>query len=254
MRYISGICLDFSLGLAWLMQTALTQSVLVEEYSGLALTFEKDVLPALAGLALEFAGLRPGDRYLAGLWEKSLLNDLAWCRDLSVTTNPRPVVYRAPSWSWASITQRVFFYSSLSEEEGARARVISANTTLAGPDARGEVEAGSIVLVAPVQLARIVWAGTSHFDVETDSRQTPPVCCTVDSISDCLDGAVSLGSSVLLLLLKANDVDSFFLVLTQAQGRPGAYRRAGINTHKQISRLEYARTGWFRNEVQVEIV
>jgi hypothetical protein len=40
------------------------------------------------------------DDYLAGLWKKDLLYGLLWDGHLNGTTAP---VYRAPSWSWASV-------------------------------------------------------------------------------------------------------------------------------------------------------
>ncbi|KAK4448882.1 HET-domain-containing protein [Podospora aff. communis PSN243] len=233
---------------------------IVEEYTGFSLTLEKDVLPALAGLALEFAGLRPGDRYLAGLWETSLLSDLAWYRASTVKDTPRPSVYRAPSWSWASIARKVGFHSSEFEEDDVRARIISAETTLTGSDTRGEVEGGSIVLMARVQPATTTWVGAAQFDVEVDVEAdggtSAIVCCTYDSISDCQDGAISPGSSVLLLLLQATDFVSSILVLAEALGRPGAFRRVGIDTFEQNPHWNFANpgSGWFSVEMLVEIV
>lgn len=47
----------------------------VQEYSRLQLTFEKDQIPALAALIQRIESKRVGDRFLAGLWEKTLLLD-----------------------------------------------------------------------------------------------------------------------------------------------------------------------------------
>lgn len=50
-----------------------------------------------------------GGIYLAGLWQDSLIHDLCWFHtlDYNVATSGgvgrRPVDYRAPSWSWASL-------------------------------------------------------------------------------------------------------------------------------------------------------
>jgi hypothetical protein len=50
----------------------------VHEYSKLDFSFEKDKLPGIGGLAQRMEMLRGGDQYLAGLWKKTLLQDLMW--------------------------------------------------------------------------------------------------------------------------------------------------------------------------------
>ncbi|KAH7355569.1 heterokaryon incompatibility protein-domain-containing protein, partial [Pyrenochaeta sp. MPI-SDFR-AT-0127] len=73
----------------------------VEEYSSLSLTFEKDCLPALAGLAKQFYEQRSDDNYLAGLWRQTLFEDMLWTA--SPGPSERPYTWRAPTWSWASV-------------------------------------------------------------------------------------------------------------------------------------------------------
>ncbi|PMD26414.1 HET-domain-containing protein [Hyaloscypha hepaticicola] len=76
---------------------------LIEDYSSRHLTKEMDRLPALAGLADDFAQMhQDGDcEYLAGIWSSHLPSALLWN---SVASRPRrPQAYRAPSWSWASL-------------------------------------------------------------------------------------------------------------------------------------------------------
>jgi hypothetical protein len=108
-----------------------TWRTIVDHYSKLSLTFPKDVLPALSGLAKMFLQMRPGDRYLAGLWEQSLIDDLAWNSCYNMPTLPRPEVFRAPPWSWASVTQRVMFSDEIEELDTVYARVVRATTILA---------------------------------------------------------------------------------------------------------------------------
>src|SRR5207248_1550342 len=84
----------------------------VQEYSRLKLTFEKDKMPALAALTQRMESMRVGDRFLAGLWEKTLLLDLLWM----VWPSPkrgRPSIRRAPTWSWASVQSQVMWDSTL---------------------------------------------------------------------------------------------------------------------------------------------
>ena len=60
-----------------------------------------DKLPALSGIATRFQNAT-NDVYCAGLWKSSLLKGLKWI----VAPPPhqcRPSIYRAPTWSWASV-------------------------------------------------------------------------------------------------------------------------------------------------------
>lgn len=80
----------------------------VHLYMERELTKPSDKLPALSGLAQLRKEAR-GGIYLAGLWQDSLIHDLCWYNILnnqvpiSGGVSRRPVEYRAPSWSWASL-------------------------------------------------------------------------------------------------------------------------------------------------------
>jgi hypothetical protein len=77
-------------------------SNLVSAFTSRNLTVSTDRLPAIAGIAKVLSGLRPGDRYLSGLWEKDISQQLLW-----KATNPQPksryAKSYAPTWSWASL-------------------------------------------------------------------------------------------------------------------------------------------------------
>lgn len=84
---------------------------IVEEYSGLDLTYASDRLPALAGLA-EHMHLDHQGRYLVGLWEDSLARDLLWCcmgSTKETLQTARPSNSTLPTWSWASISDKPWF-------------------------------------------------------------------------------------------------------------------------------------------------
>jgi hypothetical protein len=135
---------------------------LVEQYTQLELTFGKDTFPAVAGLAAEFGAVRAtkgqyrvgtkGYRYLAGLWEDTLLRDLLWhvSTDVSEEGAPkdwrrRPPKWRAPSWSWASVNTAVTFEESLGGLLSS-CEVLGAESTPVGPDAMGEVTGAHLCL------------------------------------------------------------------------------------------------------------
>jgi hypothetical protein len=84
---------------------------LVQDYSGLGLTVEYDKLPALAGIAnfMKRAQIGP---YLAGLWKYSFSGDLLWHIDDKERQNrtlAEAKSNRAPSWSWASVSNKVAY-------------------------------------------------------------------------------------------------------------------------------------------------
>ena len=72
---------------------------IVREYCQRTLTLSKDKLVAVSGLA-KFVHERTGASYHAGLWAPGLEYQLCWYTKGSAA---KPDIYRAPSWSWASI-------------------------------------------------------------------------------------------------------------------------------------------------------
>jgi hypothetical protein len=80
---------------------------IVRQFSRRKLTFSKDKLPALGGIANEFSRYWQTD-YLAGLWRHQLREHLAWFVSVvgphsGSPNTSRPSEFRAPSWSWASV-------------------------------------------------------------------------------------------------------------------------------------------------------
>ncbi|GME61995.1 heterokaryon incompatibility protein [Neofusicoccum parvum] len=78
---------------------------LIKDYSERQLTYpDRDKLAALSGVAKAFQFQLHDEAYVAGLWndKEDLLRNLMWS---AVKKTPRPAkpIYRAPSWSWASL-------------------------------------------------------------------------------------------------------------------------------------------------------
>jgi len=83
-------------------------------YTALLLTKSKDRLPAIGGLAKEMAAVRKS-RYLAGLWEDALNDDLLWTINAtSKYKKPRPFPRNAPTWSWASVETWTSYWDEIS--------------------------------------------------------------------------------------------------------------------------------------------
>lgn len=79
----------------------------VSGYGRLDLTYPSDRLPAIAGIAFHRQSSY-GGRYLAGLWDDTLAQDLTWQIDgerpsRKSRIQARKTGYIAPSWSWASV-------------------------------------------------------------------------------------------------------------------------------------------------------
>ncbi|KAF8848679.1 HET-domain-containing protein [Acephala macrosclerotiorum] len=131
----------------------------VKEFSHRRLTYAKDKLPALAGVASKIAAAT-GDEYFAGLWKRNLAWDLCWERHMweivrwRATENPR-----APSFSWASVEGNVYYHPDTSAGRGGTCHVQIINVdckpkTFSNPF--GEVnEGGFLRLRAPVKEGRI---------------------------------------------------------------------------------------------------
>jgi hypothetical protein len=121
---------------------------LIYMYGGLALTYSSDRLPALAGIARVY-GKKLKDQYLAGLWRKTMVQDLYW----RVQDAHRLSYYRAPSWSWASLDGHpdVGYLSRLDHEVKLLPEVIDCEVELKGSNPYGAVANGRITLKAPLE-------------------------------------------------------------------------------------------------------
>jgi hypothetical protein len=81
--------------------------VAIEAYSNCALSFSKDKLVAISGMASRMSG-EMRCQYLAGMWRKDLEHQLLW-----KVSNALPAIRedgtRGPSWSWASVDGAIAF-------------------------------------------------------------------------------------------------------------------------------------------------
>jgi hypothetical protein len=159
----------------------------VEAYAYRDLTQESDRLPALSGLAKRFRGSSE-DQYLAGLWESCLIADLAWYPVTTVgqenspdslphTTSSRTARYRAPTWSWASVTSRIKFWDFAYDEKETTAVLEEASCETNAIDSTGAVSGGFMVVTGPIREAILRYdlqgAGhpnSGHYWLETESN------------------------------------------------------------------------------------
>lgn len=134
---------------------------IVQQYSRRQLTFPLDKLPALSGLASQYARLT-NHTYLAGIWQEELAPLLLWSMDPQIVPKPLPPRYRAPSWSWASLDGNVIMPIARSSQPPSL-KVLEAETTPSGLDRLGAVKAGHLK-VSGLMLKVEYIPEYSHFD------------------------------------------------------------------------------------------
>ncbi len=122
-------------GLATKREAYLFWEKIVQIYSARNLTFAKDKLTALSGLAGVFQSILDSS-YLAGLWVNNMIAGLSWFGENTQSYSD----YVAPSYSWASVEGKVEF-RTLNE---VQCFLEAAETSLSGQDPFGRVCAGSI--------------------------------------------------------------------------------------------------------------
>jgi hypothetical protein len=109
----------------------------VRTYSAMSLTYPSDKLAAISGIAKMFQYV-VHDEYVAGMWRKDLISQLITWRGRTV----RPSVYRAPSWSWASVDGEVWFASYPHGREEAQAEIVGLHIEYATEDETGQILSG----------------------------------------------------------------------------------------------------------------
>lgn len=112
----------------------------VRLFTSADLTFARDKLPALSGIARRVHSQK-GGRYLAGLWQNERIEaQLCWRVDGS---RVRPTTWRAPTWSWASVDGPVSYMPTQSGIcDDQHAHVVDARVTPLAGDVFGELSAG----------------------------------------------------------------------------------------------------------------
>jgi hypothetical protein len=145
---------------------------MVQEYVKLDLTYASDRLPAFSGLAKHIQKTYGRGRYLAGLWDDSLLEDLMWwVREGDAQNTWRPKEWRAPSWSWASregpILHRILPIKT------PHCEIVEVEISPAGIDLTGAVASGRLVIsgILVPAILRHLRPKSDAEDMEPDERR-----------------------------------------------------------------------------------
>lgn len=250
----------------------LTWHKAVSYFSGRKLTYGKDKLPAISGLAAEMRLVTNGT-YTAGVWEEDLLNGLCWriYAGFDASSVTRFLRYRAPSWSWASLDGKFEYfdpptgitaeemtavdclgsYLSSSLDESMGPEVLGAQVQPLGLDLLGEVSSGFISMNC-VGLPTILIPDPRSSDFQQDHKvllvverhNFPAVPRPFDDmragyrgVIDCIDDlGIPICVYIPLARRKVDYVDSVVVLLvTPAPGVTDIFRRIGI--------------GWMREEM-----
>ncbi|KAH6677608.1 hypothetical protein B0J14DRAFT_560391 [Halenospora varia] len=154
---------------------------IISAYTGLAITYGSDKLPAVAGIAQAFqAGVfKPNNgteglgKYCAGLWERDFASQLCW-KVHGWSPKAKPPLpgkegsteeerYRAPSWSWASIDQVVNFHL---RRDSSHAITFKANAVYIHCEPRTENPHGAVRSDSYVDIAVRLHQANLHRNVQ----------------------------------------------------------------------------------------
>lgn len=134
---------------------------LLYDYTRRDLTFSNDKLVAISGIA-NIVGACLQDSYAAGLWLNDMPRALLWSPyeeetlPNSLHKSSLPSIYRAPSWSWASIDGPISCFVCRERlPQAPIATVLEVSTTLVGPDPYGQVSAGHLKIRGPLKRATV---------------------------------------------------------------------------------------------------
>ncbi|EXJ66666.1 uncharacterized protein A1O5_10337 [Cladophialophora psammophila CBS 110553] len=125
---------------------------IIEEYSTLRLTYDKDILPALSGLARSMGHLSPG-KYICGIWEKDISYQLGWSRKLSTpeaAATEREHAYPQPTFSWTNSLGAVEFDADNRGVYSPLCDMLEPRCDLASADPYGRIVNASVCLRGPI--------------------------------------------------------------------------------------------------------
>jgi hypothetical protein len=144
---------------------------MVSAYCITSLTNPLDKLIALAGIAKQMS-IFTRDTYIAGMWRSNLESELQWCSIQSVPAKPYPSVYRAPSWSWASIDAPVYWPNSYSDQRVVKLfKIVKVVLQHETDNIMGLVKSGWLDVKGQLKPATLTWAENYQREPKTASWQ-----------------------------------------------------------------------------------
>lgn len=135
------------------------------------LTNDRDVLPALSGIASEFQRTRKPGRYLAGLWDNDLLRGLLWwtAKPGSRSSSDGAYLSSPPSWSWASVKGCGINWTEEAEDPKSLAKIIHASCIPSTADDKGMVSGGQLTLSGKLNPLTVQYRTFGYSEDQWDS-------------------------------------------------------------------------------------
>lgn len=125
----------------------------METYSDTNMTKPEDKLVAISGLAKEVRK-NTVDLFCAGVWRRDLINQLLW--RVQTSQGYGGILYRASSWSWASVDGKVTFIARMVIENYPEITVSNVRTfgIESTPWSFGQISYGSMRVRGTLKTAR----------------------------------------------------------------------------------------------------
>jgi hypothetical protein len=248
---------------------------IVAEYSARDLTFRKDRLPALSGVARQLHTSNPSLQYLAGLWRDHLPEALLWRvmrkrpekkrdsrREGPLGSRDLQPGAQTPSWSWASLEGGLMSISYPEKKlVDEKVTIIDAQTIPSGIDPFGSVKQGTIKLRGPVVAAVLSYSEyrddhsiTVQYILTCAGISRPFIPDTPLSNEDNFDFLRS-GATVYCLLVGsfvAGGMQS--LVLRQSKMFADMHRRLGMLTFFDKVTTDTLAGSWFEKTQNIELI
>jgi hypothetical protein len=227
---------------------------IVKDFSTRKLSNPEDKLPAVSSIAAYSAGFNKDDKYHAGLWSSTLLEDLSWHKPSGKSLD-RSKVWRCPSWSFMSVDGEISFFDHHHLNFHSLVEVQECTTKPASTEAPfGRVESGHLklsghkILVNPLKPIKgsegiKFWQpqgrvttplGTLYYDTTKTSRSSQPFKVTTNY------GKLKWNAQVWCLLIG-----------TQKDYESQKLRPDDVPWGLVLARLEsreYHRIGWFKGK------
>ena len=206
-------------------------------YSQLNLTRMSDRLVAISGLATQMKTVDSG-RYLAGLWEASLMSDLTWF----TTKDSSESLCNVPSWSWASVSSAVTFFAHGYTDTGkSMAKLISINYESAAQEGQNIFDA------SPTSISLHARVEETYLDANSISvkflKRFPENGLGRISVAFHPDRDMSSFAGIVFCMRiyeirTGRSSQCGFLVLDKVESSGPVYRRIGFFTINVVSQIE----------------
>lgn len=199
---------------------------MIQRYSWCELTYSKDRLVAISGLA-RMSQTETNEEYVAGLWRDCLEIQLCWS---TISPKQRIVPYVAPTWSWASIYGAVEFdFRSYRGPEDLCIKVVDVQVVHVSQNLLGQISGAKIRLSCRYFIRSSIQMD-GHFRL--DLMRFPGKSITSMVQFDCFSTSRGQVIDAFVVLVKKHGYDeetyvSGLLLESVGEGR-GVYQRIGV--------------------------